>query len=379
VQFDLDRANLSGRVYLIHKQKDYKPYFQLFDVFVMLSREDPFPLVNLESGLAGKPVLCFENSGGTPEYVKFGTGHTLPYLDFVSLSEKVHYYYANRELLAEENKSIQAIVKNNFTTQIQAPKLFQVIGKYYDCKEVMLLEHPTITIMTHIFYDNSWDDIKSKLRYFNNGRNYFLFSISDGCLCKEEIAKDIKRDFKNSYVLFTSNIGKDIGGKLALIDLYLMLDIHSTYIIFLHDKQSPQTLVGESWKNNLYKILEPSNLKNILQIFESDKVGLIGAKEHIINEFDSHTKTFRHNNDLSKQFLERYNISITNYNYISGTMYWIRSSILEDFFNKNNPISSRKDLESGNVVDDYGDTLAHTWERMFCWLVVNEGYSIKGI
>jgi Lipopolysaccharide biosynthesis protein len=233
--------------------------------------------------------------------------------------------------------------------------------------------------MTHIFYEDSWQEIKPKLKHFDNGRNHFLFSISEACLVKDSIVEDIKTSFKNSYAVITSNIGKDIGGKLVLIDLYLMLGIHSTYIIFLHDKKSPQTFVGESWKNNLYKVIDPANHELILKSFGKDSVGIVGAKEHIINEYNRETKQFVHNNAITHKFLKKYSISIDSYEFLSGTMYWMKSSIIEDFFTKHHPISLRKDLEAGNVLDNYDDTIAHTWERMFCWIAANYGYSIKGI
>ena len=39
-------------------------FFAAFDVFVLLSREDPFPLVCLEAASLGKPFVCFDNAGG---------------------------------------------------------------------------------------------------------------------------------------------------------------------------------------------------------------------------------------------------------------------------------------------------------------------------
>lgn len=376
---DIEKAGLLEKVHLIEKKNQSSPFFKLFDIFLMISREDPFPLVNLESGAAGKPVICFKNSGGSEEYVSLGTGSAVPYMDIKSLSEKVLEYYESKLSLPGISDEITSIVKHNFTTEIQAPKLLQVIRKYYDERERVLVEQPSITFMVHIFFDTTWEEIKTQLRHFDNGTNYFLFSISEACLVKDTIAEDIRKSFRNSYTVISSNIGRDIGSKMVLIDMYLTLKINSTYIVFLHDKQSPHTLVGESWKKNLFKVIDPCNHRTILATFQSDKVGIVGAKEHFINEYDTQTGLFRHNNDLSKQFLKLYNISINNYEYISGTIYWIKASIIEKFFSENNPIVLRKQLESGNILDNKRGTQVHTWERMFCWMTTNYGYSIKGI
>lgn len=45
------------------------PYFMSFDLFYLTSREDPFPLVMLENGLLGKPVIGFKKTGGLEEFI----------------------------------------------------------------------------------------------------------------------------------------------------------------------------------------------------------------------------------------------------------------------------------------------------------------------
>ena len=40
----------------------------------MTSREDPFPLVNLEAMTNGVPVICFKDSGGSEELVDSSSG-----------------------------------------------------------------------------------------------------------------------------------------------------------------------------------------------------------------------------------------------------------------------------------------------------------------
>ena len=74
IKFDLQRLGLTGRVHLPEKGTNLRSFFAAIDVFVMASREHSFPLANIESGMAGKPVVCFQDSGGSPEYVSLGTG-----------------------------------------------------------------------------------------------------------------------------------------------------------------------------------------------------------------------------------------------------------------------------------------------------------------
>jgi hypothetical protein len=345
----------------------------------MTGGEDSFPLINLEIALAGKPVICFEDQEGADEYADFGIVQTVPYLDINSLSEKVFDYYNNRHRPAIEKEDIPGIISAQFTTEVQGPRILQIIRKYYDEEELMIKEEPSLTFITHIYYENSWDEIRNKLKNFDNGKNHFLFSISEACLIKDQIIDDIRKSFKKVYFLVTSNIGKDIGGKMALIDIYLLLNIKSTYVIFLHDKQSPHSITGESWKNGLFKIIDPNFQRVITSLFSDPSVGIVGDKDNIVNEHDITTGKFRNNSQLSKRLLLQFDMSLENYDFLGGSMYWIRSSILEKFFEQNNPILMRENLEAGNVLDLHEERLAHTWERMFSWIATNEGFSIKGI
>lgn len=377
---DLKKAGINGHVHFIPKQKNAADYYAFFDVFLMLTKGDSLPLVNLEVGLRGVPVICFENSAIATDYIALGLGQSVPYLDLVAMRDALLDYYKNKAKLKSDAPFIVDVVKRNFLTTVQAPKLYTLLNAYYCEKEIVPAGGPIITIMVHLYYDTTWKDIKHKLNFFKDYNTQFLFSVSEACLIKEELVKDIRASFKNAYVLTTSNIGKDIGGKFALIDLYLSLGLQSEYFIFLHDKVSPHSLDGNQWKNNLQKIIDYNNYKHIVTTFEQNgSIGVIGAKEHLVNEYNPANGTFEYNNDRIHMFLQKYDISVSNYDFIGGTMYWIRAPIIENFFTKYNPLKIRSELEAGNVMDNLGSTNAHTWERVLCWIATNQGYKVYGI
>ena len=296
---------------------------------------------------------------------------------FITTSDVVWKHIV--DYIGVDRTKVSLVNKSDDFTMVQAPTLLGIINTYYDDKELRLAEDPLLAFMTHIYYDNSWIEIRDKLKNFNDGKNYFLFSISEGCIIRNEIIENIKETFTNAFFLVTPNVGRDIGGKMTLIDLYLFLGIKSSYIIILHDKQSIHSLEGESWKNNLFKIFDINNQSRILNLFRDPAVGIIGIKDHIVNEYNATTHTFRNNNQLSKKLLKQFNISIENYDFMGGCIFWIKSSIIEKFFMKNNPILIRGSLEPGNVLDLHGERLTHTWERMFSWIATSDGYRVDGI
>ncbi|RYF07165.1 MAG: glycosyltransferase, partial [Oxalobacteraceae bacterium] len=86
---DIRKAGLTDYVHLIPPTPDVLRYMKRFDVFVLCSREDPYPLVVFEAGLSGVPVVCFAGAGGSPELVETDGGFVVPYLDLDAMSSRI--------------------------------------------------------------------------------------------------------------------------------------------------------------------------------------------------------------------------------------------------------------------------------------------------
>jgi glycosyltransferase involved in cell wall biosynthesis len=123
---DLKKLNLEKHVEFIGEKENPIPFFQLFDLFLMPSREDPFPLVCIEMGLLGIPIVCFEKATGTAEVLSNGGGKIIPYLDIESMAETIVFYYSNQEALDFDSQKAKEIF-NNFTPEIICPQIYQLI------------------------------------------------------------------------------------------------------------------------------------------------------------------------------------------------------------------------------------------------------------
>lgn len=86
---DLDKSGYADRIHFINHISGASSYFHEFDVFAMLSREDPFPVVNLEAGALSVPIVCFDGAGGTPELLAEEKKLIVPYLDIDALGQAV--------------------------------------------------------------------------------------------------------------------------------------------------------------------------------------------------------------------------------------------------------------------------------------------------
>lgn len=86
---EVERVGLSGRVHFPGRQSNPWDWFRLFDLFVLTSREDAFPLVCLENASVGNPVVCFD-TGGMPEFVGADEcGAVVPFPDVEAMAQRV--------------------------------------------------------------------------------------------------------------------------------------------------------------------------------------------------------------------------------------------------------------------------------------------------
>jgi lipopolysaccharide biosynthesis protein len=236
-------------------------------------------------------------------------------------------------------------------------------------------------LLIHMYYSDSWEKIFRKPLV--SLQSYSPIIMINLCKASHnsKIISTIKADFPQAFIIATPNKGKDIGGKLALIDLFIKTEQQSKYIVFLHDKRSPHSISGEGWRTKLLSIIDPLKIKVILKELDNNNdTGIIGAKDFIKSEFNDVKNTLETTNRQKiEELIKRYNLTVTNYTFVAGTMFWIKSKIVKKFFSKYSPLNCREVLEEGDFTDQYEGTYTHSWERLFCWLATDQHYNIKGI
>lgn len=235
-------------------------------------------------------------------------------------------------------------------------------------------------IFYSIFYKDGWNTIYPYLKKITSPFQ-LLVNIWIENEDKHEIYREIKKEYSTALIIFSTNVGKDIGGKLALLDLSLKLDIKGDFYIFLHDKKSPHSPLGIVWREKLFKIITQENVQKIEKMFFQQKnLGIVSAKDFIKNEYDKSTRNFNNtSNQILKTLIQKYGFTSKKFHFVGGTMFWVRAEIFNAFFLKHPPLNIRGGLESGNVLDEKFGTQTHAWERMLTWIALNQGYSIKGI
>ena len=123
---ELERLRLE-RVFITGIKENPGDYFANMDVFALTSREDPFPLVCLEAASLSKPVICFEDAGGMPEFVGDDAGSVVPFGDVEAFADRILEYYNDRAKLSAAGESAYRKVTTEFSLDSSCRKMNDII------------------------------------------------------------------------------------------------------------------------------------------------------------------------------------------------------------------------------------------------------------
>jgi glycosyltransferase involved in cell wall biosynthesis len=129
MEYDAKKLGLEKYVRFLEHQPNPLDYYAALDVFAMVSREDPYPLVCLETASLGKPVICFADAGGMPEFVENDSGFIVPYLDTGAFAGRILELYANPDLRAKMGASAARKVRERHDITASAPRIIEIINK----------------------------------------------------------------------------------------------------------------------------------------------------------------------------------------------------------------------------------------------------------
>lgn len=127
--YDIGKLGLKECAHWVPNTPNAADYYCAMDVFALTSREDPFPLVMLEAGACGLPLVCFANSGGGPEFADGGAGLVVPYLNTAAFAAQLVNLQTDADLRHRLGAEAARRVQCQHTVEIQGPKLLQSIER----------------------------------------------------------------------------------------------------------------------------------------------------------------------------------------------------------------------------------------------------------
>ncbi len=103
--YDIEKFCLQKRALIIPHGNDGMEYISCFDIHLLLSREDPYPLVIQETASFGIPTVCFLGAGGSPEFIEQDSGICVPYGDLIKMADALNELAENDGLRTEMGRT----------------------------------------------------------------------------------------------------------------------------------------------------------------------------------------------------------------------------------------------------------------------------------
>jgi len=123
------QKGLEGRVRFLGQRSDARDCFALGHIFLLSSREDPFPLVALEAADAALPVICFEGTGGMPGFVENECGFKVPLGDVSAAASAVARLAGDAELRRKLGVAARAKVARCHSTAKAATEITALVER----------------------------------------------------------------------------------------------------------------------------------------------------------------------------------------------------------------------------------------------------------
>jgi len=123
IRSDVSALALDDTLTLAGEVSDPTPWFEAMSVFVSTAREDPFPLVALEAGAAGVPVVAFA-SGGITELLADGRGTVVAPLDVAAMADRVAMLLMDPQSGRQAADALRAQVATAHTIEQLGPALW---------------------------------------------------------------------------------------------------------------------------------------------------------------------------------------------------------------------------------------------------------------
>jgi glycosyltransferase involved in cell wall biosynthesis len=128
VRHDIQALGLEECVRFIGAVADPRPVVELFDVFLLASRSDNYPLACLEAAAQAKPIACFD-AGGMTEFLEPDDRLVVPYLDTESMARRITELLDSRSYRQILGDRLARRVRQRHRLELAAPVLLEEIHR----------------------------------------------------------------------------------------------------------------------------------------------------------------------------------------------------------------------------------------------------------
>ncbi|MFN5442862.1 MAG: glycosyltransferase family 4 protein [Crocinitomicaceae bacterium] len=114
-ELDVNNLGIEQYIHFIDETENIKEWYLKTDIFLLTSREDPFPLAAIDAGILGIPIFCFSKTTGIEEVIN--SFCVIPYLDLEIMSKRIISLVDDQDMYTLiSNENIKSF--NKFTPEL---------------------------------------------------------------------------------------------------------------------------------------------------------------------------------------------------------------------------------------------------------------------
>lgn len=234
-----------------------------------------------------------------------------------------------------------------------------------------------IAVHLHLYYVEMWPELREQLRHLAPHPYHLCVTLTEP---DEELAAGIRAFHPGADIRQVPNHGYDVGPfvhflhSIDLADYDLILKIHTK-----NTRLSSVTWINKRCINRAWwlRLLLSSLLgsarrvqKNLEHFARDPHLGMLGSA-YLMTGHPSHAEKVR---PLLGGVMRRLGYEQWEFRFIAGTMFWVRSAVMESIKRAYSPADFEPTREAGS-----DGTLAHALERAFGCATLAAGYRLLGV
>lgn len=259
---DIKKFGLKNNIRFVGLQKDVGMFYAGADIYLMTSREDPFPSTILEAMDMEVPVIGFDGAGGFKDIITKNTGILVPYLDIDEMTNATtlllnddtlrddlgknaaelisrkynfaDYVYLLLTLLRHEYKKVSVVIPNYNYGRYLDERFNTIIDQNYPVYEIIFLDDcssdnsieiakkyaSNCTIPIEIISNdvNSGSVSKQWAKGIATARGDYVWIAEADDLCEKSFLQKVMAGFIDDNVVLSYSQSKQIDEDGHLID-----------------------------------------------------------------------------------------------------------------------------------------------------------------
>lgn len=117
LKYELRKCDLEDKVFFQLSSSNLSDFYTNLDLFLLPSREDPYPLVILEAAKFSVPSICFDTVCGSKDFILNANGGAIvPFLDINGTVEAIVKFYNDFDYKKEMGENANNYLKNTHSS-----------------------------------------------------------------------------------------------------------------------------------------------------------------------------------------------------------------------------------------------------------------------